>query len=94
MPIPEGDPVFSAKVDIVLHDGSTLSSHEVGFRGHPSLPATVAEIEGKFRENAARLISAERSAALVEAVAGLDVSDDVRAVTSLLGPDSTDRAGN
>jgi 2-methylcitrate dehydratase PrpD len=88
MPIPEGDPVFSAEVDIVLRDGRTLSHRQVGFRGHPSRPATAAEIEGKFRDNAAGLITAERAAAVVGAVTGLDSSDDIGELTGLLGPDA------
>jgi 2-methylcitrate dehydratase PrpD len=81
MPIPESDPAFSAQVDIELRDGSTVSRRQVGFRGHPSLPASPAEIEAKFRANAG---DDERADAIIAAVAALDASANVSTLTSLL----------
>jgi 2-methylcitrate dehydratase PrpD len=85
MPIPDGDPVFSAKVEIVLHDGTTLEYYQAGFRGHPSHPATAAQVEAKFRENTLRLIAADRADALVAAVRNMESHETVSAVTALLG---------
>lgn len=85
MPIPEGDPIFTAQVDIELRDGTTLSHRQAGFRGHPSLPATRAEIEAKFRDNAVGVLGDERAEALIAAVTGLHASADVRALTALIG---------
>lgn len=85
MPIPDGDPVFSAKVEIVLHDGSTLEHYQAGFRGHPSHPVTAAQVETKFREVTAGLVTTEPADALVNAVEDLESYDTVRSVTALLG---------
>lgn len=87
MPIPEGDPIFSTKVDIELKDGTTYSAYQAGFRGHPSRPATEADVEGKFRENVDGLISPERADALVALVNSLETQDTVTPVTALLGVD-------
>jgi 2-methylcitrate dehydratase PrpD len=86
MPIPEGDPVFSAQVDIVLRDGTTRGRRQVGFLGHPSVPATAAQIERKFRDNAVRLVPTDRATAIIAAVSTLDDSEDVLGITRLLGP--------
>jgi hypothetical protein len=51
MPIPAGDPMFSARVDIELRDGTHLEHYQAGSRGHPSRPATSADIERKFTGN-------------------------------------------
>jgi 2-methylcitrate dehydratase PrpD len=85
MPIPEGDPIFSAKVDIELKDGTTYSAYQAGFRGHPSHPATETDVEQKFRDNVEGLISTDRADALVALVNGLETQDSVAPVTALLG---------
>jgi 2-methylcitrate dehydratase PrpD len=88
MPIPEGDPIFSAKVDIELKDGTTYSAYQAGFRGHPSHPATQTDVEQKFRGNVEGLISTDRADALVALVNGLHTQDSVAPVTALLGVDA------
>ncbi|WP_181387223.1 MmgE/PrpD family protein [Streptomyces sp. Act143] len=85
MPIPEGDPVFSTRVDIELHDGTVLSAYQAGFPGHSSRPATREDIERKFRTAVAGVVPAERAAALLTAVAALEEHDTVRAVTRHYG---------
>jgi 2-methylcitrate dehydratase PrpD len=85
MAIPEGDPVFSTQVDVVLRDGTTLSHYQAGFRGHPSLPASAGDIEAKFRDNTAATLPADRADALVAAVLALDTGGTARTVTGLLG---------
>jgi len=85
MPIPEGDPIFSTKVDIELTDGTTHSAYQAGFRGHPDRPATKAEVEEKFRENVDGLISPERADTLVALVDTLETRGSLAPVTALLG---------
>ena len=91
MPIPDGDPVFSAQVDIILRDGTILSHYQAGFRGHPSHPATAADIERKFHANTRDLITPEHADGLAAAVGNLETSDTVRSVTTLLGVDRRPR---
>jgi len=85
MQIPDGDPAFSARVDIELHDGTTYSRYQAGFRGHPSRPANAADIEQKFRANVPDL---DRAQAIMDAVGALDKLDDVRPLARLLGGDT------
>jgi 2-methylcitrate dehydratase PrpD len=85
MAIPKNDPVFSAQVDLVLRDGTTLSHYQAGFRGHPSMSATAGDIEAKFRENTAATLPAGRADALVSAVLALGAGGTVRTVAGLLG---------
>ncbi|WP_432939266.1 MmgE/PrpD family protein [Kribbella sp. CA-253562] len=86
MPIPDGDPVFSAKVDLELRDGTTYSHYQAGFHGHPSRPASVSDVEEKFRAN---LADPQRARAILDRVRELDRLDDVRPLMSLLGaPDA------
>jgi 2-methylcitrate dehydratase PrpD len=84
MPIPEGDPIFSAKVDIELKDGTTYSAYQAGFRGHPSHPATGTDVEEKFRDNrAARCGRREEGTMTIRA--GGEGSMAVRLVQQYLG---------
>ena len=85
MQIPDGDPAFSARVDIELRDGTTYSRYQAGFRGHPSRPASAADIEQKFRAN---VPDPDRAQAILDAVAVLDRLDDIRPLTTALGGDS------
>jgi 2-methylcitrate dehydratase PrpD len=88
MPIPEGDPIFSTKVDIELEDGTTYSAYQAGFRGHPSHPATGADVEAKFRDNVDGLISTDRADTLAALVNSLETQDSLAPVTALLGVDA------
>ncbi|CAM5510732.1 MULTISPECIES: MmgE/PrpD family protein [Streptomyces] len=85
MPIPEGDPVFSTKVDIELRDGTALSAYQAGFPGHPSRPATRQDIERKFLTAVDGLVPAERAVALQIAVTTLEEHSTVREVTKHYG---------
>lgn len=91
MPIPADDPIFSTRVDIELTDGTTYGAYQAGFRGHPSHPATRADVEAKFRDNVDRLISPERADALLGVAYGLETEKSVSAATGLFGVD--DRRG-
>jgi hypothetical protein len=46
MPIPDGEPVFSAQVDIDLRDGTTLSHRQRGILGEDQADALVAAVAG------------------------------------------------
>ncbi|GHJ41681.1 MmgE/PrpD family protein [Streptomyces sp. TS71-3] len=87
MPIPEGDPIFSTRVDIELKDGTAYGAYQAGFRGHPSRPAGDADIREKFRENVDGLIAPERADALAAAVDRLETLETVAPLTGLLGVD-------
>lgn len=93
MPIPEGDPIFSTKVDIELKDGTTYSAYQAGFRGHPSHPATGTDVEQKFRDNVEGLISADRADALVALANSLEAQDSLAPVTAMLGVDARRNGG-
>lgn len=84
MPIPAGDPVFSALVDIELRDGVHLEHYQAGFRGHPTLPASLDDIERKFTDNVAGVLGDEAAAAIVRTVAALHETDSVSSLTALL----------
>jgi 2-methylcitrate dehydratase PrpD len=85
MPIPDGDPIFSSRVDIELKDGTTYGAYQAGFRGHPSRPATGASVEAKFRENVDGLLARDRADTLVALAGSLDKQDSVAPLTALLG---------
>jgi 2-methylcitrate dehydratase PrpD len=80
MPIPDGDPAFSALVEIVLRDGTVLRHYQSGFLGHPSRPATADDIEAKFRAGVRETPLAHRVDDLLAAVHSLDV----RAITRIM----------
>jgi 2-methylcitrate dehydratase PrpD len=84
MPIPDGDPVFSARVDIELRDGTTIGHYQAGFRGHPSRPASAAEIEEKFIGNVAGTLGEDAAAEIITVVTRLHHTDSVRPLTALL----------
>jgi hypothetical protein len=54
-------------------------------KGSPQLPMTGNEIEAKFRDCAAGVISDEASGQALARLARLEELDDVRALTQLLG---------
>lgn len=86
MPIPEGDPALSARVELELTDGRRLEAYQAGFHGHPVWPATEAEIEEKFRAN----LDGIRSPAVVDALVGAVREIEalpVRDLTRLLRPE-------
>ncbi|HVV21812.1 MAG TPA: MmgE/PrpD family protein [Pseudonocardiaceae bacterium] len=88
MPIPDGDPMFSTRVDIELTDGTAHGAYQAGFRGHPSRPATRADVEAKFRDNVGGLVAPERADALIAVVDGLETEKSVSAATELFGTDA------
>jgi 2-methylcitrate dehydratase PrpD len=85
MPIPEGDPDFSAQVDVIMQGGHTFSWYQRGFHGHPVWPATVDDIKEKFCGNLTGVITEEITNALIRNVTTLEDQDSVRSLTTLLG---------
>jgi 2-methylcitrate dehydratase PrpD len=86
MPIPEGDPGLSARVELRLTDGRRLEAYQAGFHGHPVWPATEADIEEKFRANLDGIRSRPVVDALIEAVREIETLP-VRKLTRMLRPE-------
>ncbi|RKR92892.1 2-methylcitrate dehydratase PrpD [Micromonospora pisi] len=84
MPIPAGDPVFSARVDIELSDGTSVGHYQAGFHGHTTRPASPADIEEKFRANVSGVLTADESRAVISAVESFDGRDGVRPIAEIL----------
>jgi 2-methylcitrate dehydratase PrpD len=72
-----GAPLLDAKVDIVFHDGRTLSRLQHGFRGYPDNPGRAAAVESKFRTIVSGLISPGASDELVNLTKSLEHQPDV-----------------
>jgi len=68
-----------------LRDGGALEAREESQRGGPDRPITPDEVIEKFRDNASRLLSPDRVAALEQAVLGLERAADVSAIGALCG---------
>lgn len=87
MAIPAGDPDLSSRVEITLRDSRRFERYQAGFRGHPATPATRADIEGKFRDNVADVITEQVADGILDAVAAIDAGGvgGVPALTALLG---------
>ncbi|MVW77525.1 MmgE/PrpD family protein [Bordetella sp. 02P26C-1] len=63
---------YGGEVIVELTDGRKLREREAINRGAEDRPLTAADIQAKFRDNALRQISAERAAAIEQAVLGLE----------------------
>lgn len=74
----------TARVEIVLQDGRTLSAACSAARGHPRNPPTDADIESKFMLLAGKVLPAERCRAIRDWVAGLQAQDRVAPAGPLL----------
>ena len=72
---------YSGAVEIVTHDGRRFSRREDVNRGSSERPLAGAAIEGKFLENAQRVIPKARAEAVRDAILNIDTSADVRTVT-------------
>lgn len=82
----ESLPRGAARVEVRLADGSIRARSVATPRGSLAVPMTDAELEAKFRDNAAQGGLADRSDALIAAVWGLDVAPSLRALAGLLAP--------
>ena len=77
---------FPGWVVIYTKDGRELE-HQIDVnRGSPELPMTQAEIEEKFRSNAAMVLSDSRAGEIVKMVNGLEDLDDVSRLAQLCQP--------
>jgi 2-methylcitrate dehydratase PrpD len=77
---------FAARLDVVTKDGRTLTAEVRNVRGAPDRPIGAAEVQAKFRANAARTLSAQAVAEAEAAILSLEVpgalTDLRRALTS------------
>jgi len=71
---------FPGWVKVRLRDGRALEAREESQRGGPDRPIAPDEVIGKFRENASRVIPADRVTEIERAVLGLGGAADVGAV--------------
>jgi 2-methylcitrate dehydratase PrpD len=74
----------TAVVTIRTKQGVRLEASCRASRGHPDSPPTTADIEGKFRALAGKILPAESCARIVEIVAGIERLDDVSGLAPLL----------
>ena len=72
-----------SKVEIVMDKGRSLRAEAVIARGHPQLPASPADIEGKFRQCALGILNARSIDRFLDAIGSID---QMASVTTLLGP--------
>lgn len=87
----KGDPSMSlrtdgvtARVEIALRDGRTLTDETRATHGDAANPPAPDELVGKFRTLADPVLGSTRAARVVETVAVLDTLDDIRTLTALL----------
>ena len=72
------------RVTIRLRDGREVTAAEPLPRGHLRYPLQRAEYEGKFRENAARVLQTQNVEKIIEIVDRLEDIPDVRVLTEAL----------
>jgi aconitate decarboxylase len=80
------DDRLTTQVRLTLNDGSTQTAKVAHPRGTGDRNLTNSDIRDKFTKLTHRAISAERGAAVEEAVLNLDALDDVAQLTALLTP--------
>ena len=80
-------PTRFSEVTITLKDGRTVTKRVAQAKGQPRNPLTADELEVKFRDAAARVLTAERVASVLSAVRSLDAMPDVGALARLMRVD-------
>jgi 2-methylcitrate dehydratase PrpD len=75
-----------AIVTAELHDGTRLRHHTKAVKGTPADPMTRAELEDKYLDLAAPVLTRRRAAALAARLWQLETVSDVRTLRSLLQP--------
>src|SRR6266850_8011568 len=78
---------FVGDVEVTLADGRRLRERQDRPRGGPDAPLTRAEIEAKFRGNAAPTLPAARADAIVRAVSGLAAAPSLTDLIAALTPE-------
>jgi 2-methylcitrate dehydratase PrpD len=84
MDIPTGDPGLSARVEVVLRDGSRFGAYQPGFHGHPVWPATDGDVEAKFRANLDGVLSTAAAENIVQTIRALEKTTDIAELTTHL----------
>ncbi len=77
---------FPARVTIRMKDGSSHQETVLKPKGDPGNPLTPEEIAGKYRDNAAGVLDAARTEALLAAIRGLPQATSLDALSDLLSP--------
>jgi 2-methylcitrate dehydratase PrpD len=85
MPVAPGEEL-GARVTVTTRDGRRLEAVQPAFRGHHTNPASSGDIEEKFFETVAPVMSQTRSEELVDAIRHVDEMHDVSALVALLVP--------
>ena len=75
---------FIGHVAIRLHDGRVLEERQDHPRGGPDFPMTPADVEAKFRGNAALAVSNEQASRIVRNVGDLATQPHVTALMDSL----------
>ena len=83
--LPE-DEQLTTQVRVILKDGTTHKAKVVHPRGTGDRSLTNKEIHEKYTKLTHRTVSADRQAAIEEAVLNIEKVDDIAALTSLLTP--------
>ena len=76
----------TARVRIALSDGRVLSRTTGVVRGDAANPVSPEEVAGKFVSLTAGPLGERRARLIIEAVQAVDALEDIRDLTSLLGP--------
>jgi 2-methylcitrate dehydratase PrpD len=77
-------PTRFSEVSITLTGGTKLSKRVAQAKGQPKNALTVGELEVKFRDCAARVLSADRIDSVLAAVLALERAPDVSALAAML----------
>lgn len=78
---------FPGQVRVRLSDGRVVEARQEHNRGGPEQPLSIAEVVGKYRDNASRALSPPRVAELETAVLGLEGAAELRSLGSLCACD-------
>ena len=79
------DNIRGAKVEIILFDNTSFSKKVLLPKGEPENPATIEELEEKFRSSIGTLWSEPKKEEVVRVIRDLEKLDNVRMLTKLLG---------
>jgi 2-methylcitrate dehydratase PrpD len=83
MPVAHGEEL-GARVTVTTRDGRRLEAVQPAFRGHHTNPASSEDLEGKFFETVAPVLSHRRAEELADAVRHVEDIDDITTLTALL----------
>lgn len=80
-------PPRQAIVELTLSNGAVLSTHVLAVRGSADNPMSRREVEAKARDLIEPVIGRDSAAALIAAVATLELAPDLRSISSLVACD-------